>query len=80
MTIRLQGLVELSRLDMQLAGLLEDQGSLPGRRSAAAAQRSAAEARVEAAREELTRAELEQRKSEVAAQDQEALLRKLQGQ
>jgi predicted nucleic acid-binding Zn-ribbon protein len=79
-TIRLQGLVELSRLDMQLAALLEDQGSLPGRRSAAAAQRSAAEARVEAAREELTRAELEQRKSEVAAQDQEALLRKLQGQ
>jgi predicted nucleic acid-binding Zn-ribbon protein len=79
-TIRLQGLVELSRLDMQLAALLEDLGSLPGRRSAAAAQRSAADARVEAAREELTRAELDQRKSEVAAQDQEALLRKLQGQ
>jgi predicted nucleic acid-binding Zn-ribbon protein len=79
-TVRLQQLVELSRLDTQLAALEEDRAALPGRRSAAAAQRSAAEARVEAAREELTRAELAQRKSEVAAQDQEALLRKLQGQ
>ena len=80
MTVRLQRLVELSRLDVQLAALEEDRGSLPGRRDAAAAQRSAADARDDAAREELTRAELVQRKSEVAAQDQEALLRKLQGQ
>ena len=80
MTVRLQRLVELSRLDVQLAALEEDRGSLPGRRNAAAAQRSAADVRVEAAREELTRAELAQRKSEVATQDQEALLRKLQGQ
>jgi len=79
-TVRLQGLVELSRLDMQLAALLEDQGSLPGRRNAAAAQRTAADARVEVTKEELTRAELEQRKSETVAQDQEALLRKLQNQ
>lgn len=80
MTVRLQRLVELSRLDTQLAALEENRGALPARRSAAAAQRSAAQARLEAAREELGRAEQAQRKSEVAAQDQEALLRKLQGQ
>jgi len=79
-SVRLQRLVELSRLDVQLAALEEDRGSLPGRRNTAAAQRGAADARVDAAREELTRAELAQRKSEVAAQDHEALLRKLQGQ
>ena len=80
MTVRLQRLVELSRLDVQLAALEEDRAALPARRGAALAQGSAAEARCETAREELTRAELAQRKSEVAAQDQEALLRKLQGQ
>jgi predicted nucleic acid-binding Zn-ribbon protein len=79
-SVPLQRLVELSRLDVQLAALEEDLTGLPARRSAALAQQSAAEERSEAAREELARAEQEQRKSEVAAQDQEALLRKLQGQ
>jgi predicted nucleic acid-binding Zn-ribbon protein len=78
-TVRLQ-LVELARIDTQLATLEEDRGAVPKRRAAAAAQRGASEARLEAVREELVRAEQAQRRSEAAAQDQEALLRKLQGQ
>jgi predicted nucleic acid-binding Zn-ribbon protein len=78
--VRLQQLLELSRLDTQLAGLEEDRAALPARRSAAVAQQAAAEGRLEGAREEVARAAEVQRKSEVAAQDQEALLKKLQGQ
>jgi hypothetical protein len=78
--VRLQQLLELSGFDTQLAALEESRGSLPARRAAAAAQQGAAEARLEAAREEVVRAEQLQRKSETAAQDQEALLKKLQGQ
>ena len=51
-----------------------------GRRAAATQQRGASETRLVDAREELTQAEAAQRKSEAAAQDQEALLKKLQGQ
>ena len=80
MTVRLTQLLELSRLDTQLAALEEDRGALPGRRAAAKQQRGAVEARVAAARDELTKAEAVQRKSEAAVQDQEALLKKLQGQ
>jgi predicted nucleic acid-binding Zn-ribbon protein len=80
LTVRLTQLLELSRLDTQLAALEEDRATLPGRRAAAKQQRSAVEARVAAARDELTQAEGAQRKSEAAAQDQEALLKKLQGQ
>ncbi len=80
MTVRLQQLVELSRIDMQLAALEEQRGALPGRRAAAVSQRTVSEARHEAAREEVTKAEQAQRRSEGVAADQEALLRKLQGQ
>lgn len=80
MTIRLQQLLELSRIDMQLAGLEEQRGALPGRRAAAVAQRATCEARLLAAREEVTQAEQAQRRSEAAAADQETLLKKLQGQ
>jgi hypothetical protein len=79
-TVRLQQLLELSRIDMQLAALDEQRTALPGRRAAAVAQRAASESRLEAAREEVTKAEQAQRRSEGAAADQEALLRKLQGQ
>lgn len=80
MTVRLQQLLELSRIDMQLAALDEQRNALPGRRAAAVAQRAASESRLEAAREEVTKAEQAQRRSEGAAADQEVLLRKLQGQ
>jgi predicted nucleic acid-binding Zn-ribbon protein len=80
LTVRLTQLLELSRLDTQLAALEEDRGTLPARRAAAKQQRGTVEARVATARDELTQAEALQRKSEAAVQDQEALLKKLQGQ
>jgi len=79
-SVRLQQLLELSRLDTQLVGLEEQRAALPARRDAAITQQAAAQARLDAAREEVARAEQVQRKTEVAAQDQEALLKKLQGQ
>jgi uncharacterized protein len=80
LTVPLQQLLELSRIDMQLAGLEEQRSSVPGRRAAALTQRTATEARLASAREEVTKAEQAQRRSEGLAADQETLLKKLQGQ
>jgi predicted nucleic acid-binding Zn-ribbon protein len=80
LTVPLQQLLELSRIDMQLAGLEEQRSSVPGRRAAALTQRAATEARLASAREEVTKAEQAQRRSEGLAADQETLLKKLQGQ
>ena len=76
----LRDLVDLSRLDTELSRLEEERAALPGRRRAAAAEREAAQARLEASREALSEAEQAQRRAESQAQDQEALLRKLEGQ
>jgi hypothetical protein len=80
LTVALQQLLELSRVDMQLAGLEEQRGAIPGRRAAALTQRGTSEKRLEDAREQVTQAEQAQRRSEAVAADQETLLRKLQGQ
>jgi predicted nucleic acid-binding Zn-ribbon protein len=79
-TIPLQQLLELSRIDTQIAALEEQRAAVPARRAAAIAQREACDARLAVGREQVVQAEQAQRRSEAAAADQEALLRKLQGQ
>lgn len=76
----LQGLVDLSKVDVQLAALEEERAGLPARRAALAEARGASQAAEEAARTALEAAEHEQRRHEAAAQDQEALLARLEGQ
>jgi predicted nucleic acid-binding Zn-ribbon protein len=76
----LQRLIDLQKLDEQLAASEGESASLPGRRAALAEAREAAEQRVASAEQMLHEAEGEQRRAEDDLQDQEALLRKLEGQ
>jgi len=76
----IQGLVELSRLDTELAAREREKTALPQKREDCADMRQACEARLEAARAALTEAEQAQRRAEADARDQEALLSKLEGQ
>jgi predicted nucleic acid-binding Zn-ribbon protein len=76
----MQGLVELSRLDTELAAREREKTALPQKREECAETRQACEARLEAARVALTEAEQAQRRAEADARDQEALLSKLEGQ
>jgi predicted nucleic acid-binding Zn-ribbon protein len=76
----LRELVELSRLDHELAQLEEERSALPARQSACAEERAAAEARLVAAGELVSEAELAQRGAESKAQDQQAELNRLEGQ
>jgi predicted nucleic acid-binding Zn-ribbon protein len=75
-----QGLVDLSRLDGDLAVREGEKAKLPSRRESCAERRAAGEARLEAARTTLVESEQLQRKSETEMQDHEALLTKLEGQ
>jgi hypothetical protein len=76
----LRRLIELQKLDDELAALEEEHRGLPARREALAAEQARAEERLASSRESLRAAELEQRHAERELQDREALLAKLEGQ
>jgi len=76
----LQHLLELQRLDSEIARRQEVLAALPGKRKQADEALAAAVAGLESAREALQVVELNQRNAESALQDQEALLSKLEGQ
>jgi predicted nucleic acid-binding Zn-ribbon protein len=76
----LERLIELQRVDDELAAAEQELAGLPGRRAARAAARESAETRLAAAAEALRAAEAEQRHAETRLQDQEALHKKLEGQ
>jgi predicted nucleic acid-binding Zn-ribbon protein len=76
----LQRLIDLQKLDEQLVALEEESAGLPGRRAELAETGQAAQQRVVAAKGALQEAENEQRCAETALQDQEALIRRLEGQ
>jgi predicted nucleic acid-binding Zn-ribbon protein len=76
----LRRLIELQKLDDELAMLEEEHRALPGRREGLAAQQAAAEERLAASRDAQRAAELAQRQAERELQDREALVAKLEGQ
>lgn len=76
----LQGLVEVSRLDTELAARERERVAIPGKRAACAAERAQLEARRQAAQAAVEEAGLLQRQGESEARDKEALLAKLEGQ
>ena len=76
----LQHLLELQRLDSEIANRREVLAALPVKRKQGEESLAAAAAVLEAAREKLQSVELDQRSAESELQDQEALLRKLEGQ
>ena len=76
----IQALLELSRVDVQIAELEEEKGGLPAVRAALVAERERGLAAVEAAQTALVAAEQEQRRHEAAVADREALVSKLEGQ
>lgn len=73
-------LVALQSLDDRLAALEQENAAIPSRRARSAEVRAACEARVSAAGDALPLKEREQRAAEVALQDREALLKRLEGQ
>jgi hypothetical protein len=76
----LRRLIELQKLDDELATLEEEHRALPARREALVAQQVAAEERLAASREGLRAAEHAQRQAERDLQDREAVVAKLEGQ
>jgi len=76
----LRRLIELQKLDDELATLEEEQRALPARREALAAERAAAEARLAASRDAVRAADAAQRQAEHDLQDREAAVAKLEGQ
>jgi predicted nucleic acid-binding Zn-ribbon protein len=76
----LRRLIELQKLDDELATLEEEHRALPARREALAAQQAAAEERLAASHQEVRAAEAAQRQAERDLQDREAAVAKLEGQ
>jgi predicted nucleic acid-binding Zn-ribbon protein len=76
----LRRLIELQKLDDELATLEEEHRALPARREALTAQQAAAEERLAAVREALRTAELAQRHAERELQEREAAVARLEGQ
>jgi uncharacterized protein len=76
----IQALLELSKVDVQIAELEDEKGGLPAARSALMQEREKGLAAVEAAQAALVAAEQEQRRHEAAFADREALVAKLEGQ
>jgi predicted nucleic acid-binding Zn-ribbon protein len=76
----LQYLLELQRLDSAIVAHREELAALPGKRKQFEELRAAVAEKLEAAGEALQAGELEQRHAEATLQDQEALLRRLEGQ
>lgn len=76
----IQALLELSKVDLQIAELEDEKGALPAARTTLVAERTKGLAAVEAAQAALVAAEQEQRRHEAAVADREALVKKLEGQ
>ena len=76
----IQALLELSKVDVQIAELENEKGGLPAARTALAQEREKGLAAVEAAQVAVVAAEQEQRRHEAAVADREALVKKLEGQ
>jgi predicted nucleic acid-binding Zn-ribbon protein len=76
----LKYLLELQRLDSEIASRQETLASLPGKRKQFGESLAAAEVQLATAREDLSRDEISLRQAEGALQDHEALLRRLEGQ
>ncbi len=76
----IQALVELSRLDVQIAELEEERAGMPAARDAFAKERERCAVAVAAAEAALLEAEQEQRRHESAVADQEAQVARLEGQ
>jgi predicted nucleic acid-binding Zn-ribbon protein len=76
----LQHLLELQRLDGEIASREKELAALPGKRKAFEETRAAVAAELVRARENLQSGEIDQRQVEASLQDQEALLRRLEGQ
>ncbi|TMA27883.1 MAG: hypothetical protein E6J87_20940 [Deltaproteobacteria bacterium] len=76
----IQALLELSKVDVQIAELEDEKSALPAARAALHQEREKVQAAVEAAQAALIAAEQEQRRHEAAVADREALVKKLEGQ
>lgn len=76
----LQQLIELQGLDDEIAALEAEQARVPARRSEFQQQRSDCEDKIARSGEALQAAERDQREAEAMLQDQEALLKRLEGQ
>jgi predicted nucleic acid-binding Zn-ribbon protein len=76
----LQHLLELQQLDVGIASREEELAALPGKRKQFEETRAAVAAELARAREAIQNGELDQRQAEASLQDQEALLRRLEGQ
>jgi predicted nucleic acid-binding Zn-ribbon protein len=76
----LQHLLELQQLDSEIASREEALVSLPGKRKQFEETRAAVAANLAQAHETLQSSELGQREAEATLQDQEALLKRLEGQ
>jgi predicted nucleic acid-binding Zn-ribbon protein len=76
----LQYLLDLQRLDGEIASREEELATLPGKRKQFEESRAAVAATLAQARDTLESGEIDQRQAEVTLQDQEALLRRLEGQ
>lgn len=76
----LQGLVDLSKADTDLAGRERDRVEIPLQRADCKERRSAGQARLASARESLKEVELSQRRGETEALEKQSLLDKLEGQ
>jgi len=76
----IQALLELSRVDVQIAELEDEKRGLPAARAALLQEREKGLAAAEAAQAAVIAAEQEQRRHEAAVADREALVKKLEGQ
>jgi len=76
----IRALLELSRVDVQIAELEGEKGSLPAARAGLLQEREKGRADVEAAAAAVIAAEQEQRRFEALVADREALVKKLEGQ
>jgi predicted nucleic acid-binding Zn-ribbon protein len=76
----IQALLELSKVDVQIVELEDEQRGLPAARAALVQEREKGKAAVEAAQAAVVAAEQEQRRHEAAVADREALVKKLEGQ
>jgi predicted nucleic acid-binding Zn-ribbon protein len=76
----LQRLHDLQRLDDELTALEEEHAAVPARRSRIREEREACEQRLAGAKQSLQDGDAEQRRAERELQDQEALLKRLEGQ
>ena len=76
----LQHLLELQQLDTEIASREQELAALPEKRKQFEETRAAVAEELVRARETLQNGELDQRQAEASLQDQEALLRRLEGQ